>query len=228
MSLLKIARMGHPVLATPAAEVADPTARAVRRLVGDMIETMLDASGAGLAAPQVHAGVRVVVFRAPPERSEGDDDDAGGDEDSATAPVTALINPVIEPLGEDRVLGWEGCLSVPGMTGAVPRHTRIRYRGLTLAGQEIVREATGFHARVVQHECDHLDGILYPMRIEDLSLFGFEEEIQRRNAAARAAVDASGDEDADGDADGDAADDAAGDAADDSDAAASPLVNSGI
>ena len=194
MSILKIARMGHPVLATPAAEVTDPTARAVRRLVGDMIETMLDASGAGLAAPQVHAGVRVVVFRAPPERSEGDD---GGGEDGATAPITALINPVIEPLGEERMLGWEGCLSVPGMTGAVPRHTRIRYRGLTPAGQEIVREATGFHARVVQHECDHLDGILYPMRIEDMSLFGFEEEIRRRNAAARAAVDAGADDDAD-------------------------------
>ncbi len=205
MSILKIARMGHPVLATPAAEVADPTARAVRRLVADMIETMLDATGAGLAAPQVHAGVRVVVFRAPPERSEGDD--AGGAEDSATAPITALINPVVEPLGEERVLGWEGCLSVPGMTGAVPRHTRIRYRGFTPAGQEIVREATGFHARVVQHECDHLDGILYPMRIEDMSLFGFEEEIRRRNAAARAAVDASGNEDADGGAANDAADD---------------------
>ncbi len=207
MSILKIARMGHPVLAKPAVEVADPTARAVRRLVADMIETMLDANGAGLAAPQVHAGVRVVVFRAPPERSEGDD---AGAEVSATAPITALINPVVEPLGEERVLGWEGCLSVPGMTGAVPRHARIRYSGFTPAGQEIVREATGFHARVVQHECDHLDGILYPMRIEDMSLFGFEEEIGRRNAAARAAAKAGAD-DADEDTDGETADAEAGD-----------------
>lgn len=211
MSILKIARMGHPVLATAAAQVADPTARAVRRLVADMVETMLDSNGAGLAAPQVHAGVRVVVFRAPPERSEGDDSGGGEDSATATAPITALINPVVEPLGEERVLGWEGCLSVPGMTGAVLRHTRIRYRGFTPAGQEIVREATGFHARVVQHECDHLDGILYPMRIEDMSLFGFEEEIRRRNAAARAAAEAGRDDDADGDADGDAADAEAGD-----------------
>lgn len=194
MSILKIARMGHPVLAAVAADVADPTARAVRRLVADLIETMIDANGAGLAAPQIHAGVRIVVFRPPPERSDGEDDDG---DDGVTAPITALINPVVEPLGEERVLGWEGCLSVPGMTGGVLRHTRIRYSGFTPAGQEIVREAAGFHARVVQHECDHLDGILYPMRIEDMSLFGFEEEIHRRNEAARAAAAADADDDSD-------------------------------
>ncbi len=198
MSILKIARMGHPVLGVPAEEVIDPTSRAVRRLVEDMVETMIDATGAGLAAPQVHVSQRVVVFRAPPERTrdgdgDGDGDDGadgGGDGDGAgadAAPLTVLINPVIEPVGEEMVVGWEGCLSVPGMTGAVPRHSHIRYRGFTPAGQLMEREATGFHARVVQHEFDHLDGILYPMRMEDMSLFGFEEEIHRHNARAPAA-----------------------------------------
>lgn len=200
MSILKIARMGHPVLSVPAEEVADPTSRTVRKLIEDMIETMIDANGAGLAAPQVHVSQRVVVFHAPPDRNDGEDEDL--DENAAAAPLTVLINPVIEPLTEDKVLGWEGCLSVPGMTGAVSRFTHIRYRGFTPAGQEIVREARGFHARVVQHECDHLDGILYPQRIEDMSLFGFAEEINRSFAMAEDAREAGDEEDDD---DGDAA-----------------------
>lgn len=195
MSILKIARMGHPVLTTPAEQVADPTARSVRRLVEDMIETLMDAGGAGLAAPQVHVSQRVVVFRAPPERT---DDGEGAGADSDAVPLTVLINPVVEPLGEALVVGLEGCLSVPGMTGAVPRHSHIRYRGFTPAGQLMEREATGFHARVVQHEFDHLDGILYPMRIEDMSLFGFEEEIHRRNTREQTEQAARGEDD-DGD-----------------------------
>lgn len=172
MALLKIARMGHPVLRARAAEVDDPTAPWVRRLVEDMIETMEDAGGTGIAAPQVHMAHRVVVFRVDPERLTEIPGDAAQD-------LTVLINPVIEPVGSERAFGWEGCLSVPGMRGVVPRHLRIRYRGLDLHGRPIEREAAGFHARVVQHECDHLDGILYPQRMTDLRLLCFVEELQR-------------------------------------------------
>jgi peptide deformylase len=172
MALLKIARMGHPVLRARADEVDDPTAPWVRRLVEDMIETMEDAGGTGIAAPQVHEPHRVGVFRVHGERLT----DLAGD---GPQDLTVLINPVIEPVGAERSFGWEGCLSVPGMRGIVPRHLRIRYRGLGLDGQPIEREAAGFHARVVQHECDHLDGILYPQRMTDLRLLFFIEELQR-------------------------------------------------
>lgn len=169
MSILKIAKMGHPVLRRPAAEVPDPTAPEIARLVRDMEETMADAGGVGLAAPQVHVPLRIVIFYVPAVRSE----------EGRPVPLTALVNPVIEPLTEEMAEGWEGCLSVPGMTGLVPRYTRIRYRGVTPSGGVIEREASGFHARVVQHECDHLDGILYPMRMGDLTTFGFVDEMKR-------------------------------------------------
>jgi peptide deformylase len=182
MTLLKIARMGHPVLIQPATEVDDPTARDVRRLVEDMIETMDDSHGVGLAAPQVHVGRRVIIFKAPGERAEDEEDP------NATSPLTALINPSFEPLGEDMALGWEGCLSIPGITGAVPRYTRIRYRGFEPNGRAVEREASGFHARVVQHEIDHLDGVLFPMRMPDLTLLSFNEEM-RHFLAAEAADD---------------------------------------
>jgi len=172
MALLKIARMGHPVLRARAQEVPDPTAPWVRQLVDDMIETMEDAGGTGIAAPQVHAPHRVVVFQVLGERAS----DLPGDGELA---LTVLVNPVVELVGDERVLGWEGCLSVPGLRGVVPRHLRIRYRGLGLDGEEVSREAAGFHARVVQHECDHLDGILYPQRIIDHRLLVFLEELQR-------------------------------------------------
>ena len=172
MALLKIARMGHPVLRAPAAAVEDPTAPWVRRLVEDMIETMEDAGGTGLAAPQVHVPYRLVVFRVGPERLTDLPDDTAQD-------LTALINPVIEPVGNEMAYGWEGCLSVPGLRGVVPRHLRVRYRGVDLDGNSIDREAAGFHARVVQHECDHLDGILYPQRMTDHRLLVFLEELQR-------------------------------------------------
>jgi peptide deformylase len=180
MTLLKIARMGHPVLLRRAAEVTDPTAPEIRRLVEDMVETMVDEEGAGLAAPQVYVARRVIVFSAP---REPEDEDAPAPQ-TDFAPLSALINPVIEPLTEEVTLGWEGCLSVPGLTGAVPRYTHIRYSGLDLRGQEVSREATGFHARVVQHEADHLDGILYPMRMRDLSLLSFSDELRHRLRAA--------------------------------------------
>jgi peptide deformylase len=172
MALLKIARMGHPVLRAAARPVEDPTAPWLRRLVEDMVETMEDAGGTGLAAPQVHVPYRVVVFRVGPERLS----DLPGDDE---LDLTVLVNPVIEPVGDEVALGWEGCLSVPGLRGVVPRHLRIRYRAAGLDGAPIEREAAGFHARVVQHECDHLDGVLYPQRMTDLRLLVFTEEAQR-------------------------------------------------
>lgn len=169
MAILKIARMGHPVLRRRADPVPDPAAPEIRSLVADMIETMEDAHGAGLAAPQVHVPLRVVVFHVPGARAlrEGEE----------PVPVTVLINPEIRPLTEETADGWEACLSVPGLAGVVPRFTRIRYAGFTTDGARIEREAEGFHARVVQHECDHLDGILYPQRMTDLSLLVFAEEM---------------------------------------------------
>jgi peptide deformylase len=195
MAILKIAQMGHPVLRRPADDVADPTAPEIQALIQDMMETMEDADGAGLAAPQVHVPLRVVIFHVPGERAE----DEG---DAAPVPMTVLINPTIEPLTEERKLGWEGCLSVPGLIGAVPRLTRIRYSGLAPDGSRIERVAEDFHARVVQHECDHLDGILYPQRMTDLSLLMFREELVR-HGAGRADVDedADAEDDADPDAD---------------------------
>ncbi len=189
MAILKIARMGHPVLRSPAEEIADPTSREIRRLVEDMVETLFDATGAGLAAPQVHVPRRLVIFKAPPESAQADGAGRTDGAETDTAPLTVLINPEIEPLTEEQMVGWEGCLSVPGLTGAVPRYTHIRYRGLTPQGQSIEREATGFHARVVQHECDHLDGILYPMRMTDLSLLVFNEELRHFDDGDRADED---------------------------------------
>ena len=179
MAILKIARMGHPVLATPAAPVSDPTAPEIRRLVNDMIETMADANGAGLAAPQIHVPLRVVVFQAPGERTP-----EGGDEAfDHTAPLTVLINPEIAVMDQTPEGGWEGCLSVPGLRGWVERPGLIRYRGFGLDGKLIERAARGFHARVVQHECDHLDGRLYPSRMTDLGKLVFESEIRHFQAA---------------------------------------------
>jgi len=176
MAILKIARMGHPVLLARAAPVADPGAPEIRRLVADMIETMEDAQGAGLAAPQVHVPLRLFVFRVPPNRTtESDGDGEMGN--------TVVINPELEPLGDDMVLRWEGCLSIPGMRAAVPRHARVRYRGVDTDGNPVGADASGFHAGVVQHENDHLDGILYPMRMTDFRLFGFNEELARASAA---------------------------------------------
>jgi peptide deformylase len=167
MAILKIARMGHPVLTQKARPVEDLSAEPVRRLIGDMIATMRDAEGIGLAAPQVHQPLRLIVFLDAAEREEA----------PRRAPVV-LVNPTIEPLGEEREPGWEGCLSIPGLRGVVSRHTRIGYRGLDPDGRLIEREAEGLHARVVQHEVDHLEGILYPMRMADLRQLTFESELR--------------------------------------------------
>jgi peptide deformylase len=176
MAILKIARMGHPVLLQRAQPVTDPTAPEMRRLVADLIETMEDAAGAGLAGPQVHVALRVFVFRVHPDRSSGDAEDA-------PIETSVLFNPIVEPLGTEQRPRWEGCLSIPGLRGLVPRFWRIRYGGLDAEGRPVSRIASGFHAGLVQHENDHLDGILYPMRMTDLSQFGFVEEVARATAA---------------------------------------------
>lgn len=185
MAILKIARLGHPVLRKRAQEIDDPTAPEIASMVDDMVETMIDAGGVGLAAPQVHLSKRLVIFHVPLARAADEKyKDAGLTEDEGKVPLTVFINPIIEPIGTEMIEGFEGCLSVPGMTGAVKRYIHIRYRAMDLSGRILDGEAKGFHARVIQHECDHLDGILYPQRITDMTKFGFSEEI-RRYALAR-------------------------------------------
>ncbi|CDG39256.1 MULTISPECIES: peptide deformylase [Asaia] len=167
MALLKIARMGHPVLLQRAQPIEDAHSLSVRQLVSDMIETMLDSRGAGLAAPQVHKSLRLFVYHVPEGR-------CGPNE--APIPPRVLINPEIMPLGEEMMQCAEGCLSLPLLRGVVPRHAAIAYRGLDLDGSVIQGEARGFHANVLQHEYDHLDGILYTMRMTDFASFGYAEE----------------------------------------------------
>jgi peptide deformylase len=186
MAILKIARMGHPILSQRAEEVRDPTGFDTAVLVNNMIDTLADSGGIGLAAPQVHESKRIVIFFVPEGRAQEND----ADDDDGPQELTVMVNPAIEPLSEDKEVGWEACLSVPGLMGAVPRYTSIRYSWTGLDGKPHSREAQGFHARVVQHECDHLDGILYPMRMEDMSLFGFTEETnQNRELLAQARPD---------------------------------------
>jgi len=166
----EILRMGDPRLLRVSEPVRDFGTPELRTLVTDMFDTMHAANGAGLAAPQIGVPLRVVIF--------GYADPAARNPrypDADPVPQTILVNPVIEPLGADMEEGWEGCLSVPGMRGVVDRHRRLRYHGFDLEGRPIDRTVDGFHARVVQHECDHLDGILYPMRIRDFSRFGFTD-----------------------------------------------------
>ena len=180
MALLKIARMGHPVLLRRASPVPDPTAREVRQLADDMIETMLDARGVGLAAPQVHISLRLFVMHLPPHRLDDDERDGG----RADPVPFVVINPTIVPVGDETVLRVEGCLSIPGLRASVPRWVRIRYAGVDTDNNPVGGEVGGFHANVVQHEYDHLDGILYPMRVTDFGSFGFEEELSRFPSAA--------------------------------------------
>ncbi len=182
MAERQILRMGNPVLRRRAIEVADPTSEDVKALVADMIDSMNEADGGGLAAPQIGVSQRVVVFCTPPE---GPDQGSPGTPDDPARdlireqPMTVLVNPEIEFLDDEVELGIEGCLSVPGMCGPVPRYVRIRYAGKTPDGDRIDRTVDGFHARVVQHECDHLDGILYPMRMEDIGQLAYVDEIKR-------------------------------------------------
>ncbi len=166
MAVREVLRMGHPVLRQAAKPVQRLGTPELARLVQDMKDTMAHEDGAGLAAPQIGESVRVVIFGVTSNPRYPDAEEV---------PFTVLVNPVIEFLTEETEEGWEGCLSVPGLRGVVPRRTRLRYRGFDEAGRPIDRVAQGFHARVVQHECDHLDGILYPMRMTDMGLFGFTD-----------------------------------------------------
>ena len=168
MAVREVLRMGHPVLrerAKPVEELGTPELLA---LVADMKDTMAAKNGAGLAAPQIGVGQRVVIFGVTQNPRYPDAEEV---------PFTVLVNPKIVLLTREVEEGWEGCLSVPGMRGVVPRYTKLRYSGFDEHGNPLEREAEGFHARVVQHECDHLDGILYPQRMTDLSRFGFIEEL---------------------------------------------------
>jgi peptide deformylase len=168
MSAREVLRMGHPVLRERARPVEKFGTPELRELIRDMTDTMAAKNGAGLAAPQVGVSQRVVIFGVESNPRYPDAEDV---------PFTVLVNPKIVLLTREVEEGWEGCLSVPGMRGIVPRYTRLRYTGFDGEGNPIDRVAEGFHARVVQHECDHLDGILYPQRMTDMSRFGFNEEL---------------------------------------------------
>lgn len=166
MTVRTVLRMGDPRLLQPAARVEAFGTPELAALIDDMFDTMAAEGGVGLAAPQIGVGLQVVIFGF--EHSQRYPD-------APPVPKTVLVNPVITPLGDEVEDGWEGCLSVPGLRGVVPRHVRIRYQGFTPEGESIDRFAEGFHARVVQHECDHLNGTLYPMRVTDFSRFGFTD-----------------------------------------------------
>jgi len=161
-----VLRMGDPRLLQRSAEVEKYGTPALEALLADMRDTMRAEDGAGLAAPQIGVPLRVVIFGVEQNPRYPD---------AEPVPYTELINPVLIPLGDEMEEGWEGCLSVPGLRGVVPRYARLRYSGVDPQGRRIEREVEGFHARVVQHECDHLDGILYPMRVEDFSRFGYTD-----------------------------------------------------
>lgn len=180
MTARTVLRMGDPRLLQAARPVDAAELAGLKALIEDMFDTMAALDGAGLAAPQIGVDQRVVIFGVEQNPRYPD---------AEAVPMTVLINPVVEPLGAELEAGWEGCLSVPGMRGLVERHARVRYTGLDPEGERIERIATGFHARVVQHECDHLDGILYPMRIRDLRYFGFEDELFAPAPSAGAAGD---------------------------------------
>lgn len=168
MTVRRVLKMGDPLLFRVAEPVTGFDTMELHALIADMFDTMAALSGAGLAAPQIGISKRVVIFGVESNPRYPD---------AEPVPTTVLINPVIEILGPERDDGWEGCLSVPGMRGLVSRYTRLRYRGFDQYGKPLEREAHGFHARVAQHECDHLDGILYPMRLKDMRLFGYEDAL---------------------------------------------------
>jgi peptide deformylase len=161
-----ILKMGDPRLLRVAEPVTEFDTPELHALIADMFDTMHAANGAGLAAPQIGVNLQLVIFGFKQNERYPD---------APAVPETVLLNPVLTPLSDAMEEGWEGCLSVPGLRGVVPRHTRLRYSGVDPFGKPIDREVDGFHARVVQHECDHLIGMLYPMRVRDFSRFGFTE-----------------------------------------------------
>ena len=166
MSILKIARLGHPILLQKAKPVTDITSNKTKKIIHDMTETMLDAKGIGLAAPQIHINRQIIIFRLPEEENEKE------------IKITALINPQFSNISDKTENEWEGCLSIPGMLGLVKRFSRIQYEGSDMRGNTIQMKAEGLLARIVQHEYDHLQGILYTSRLVDNSAFGYAEEIE--------------------------------------------------
>lgn len=164
MTVREILKMGDPRLLRVAEPVKEFNTPELNALIADMFDTMHAAHGAGLAAPQIGVNLRLVIYGFKQNTRYPD---------APPVPETVLINPKLQPLSSEREEGWEGCLSVPGLRGVVPRFSSLHYEGFDQFGKAISRDADGFHARVVQHECDHLDGILYPMRIEDFSQFGY-------------------------------------------------------
>jgi len=173
MAILKIARMGNPVLKKIAEPVSNPRDPHIAKLAEDMKETLEDIGGNGLAAPQVYVSKRIVVYRIAAHQIPPGSN-------FKPLPWTVLVNPVIEPLTDEKKPIWERCLSVPGLHGVVPRYTRVRCTAQALDGSRIERVVRGFHAMLLQHECDHLDGILYPMRMTDLSTLAFNSELGER------------------------------------------------
>ncbi|MBK9447343.1 MAG: peptide deformylase [Betaproteobacteria bacterium] len=175
MSIRQLLRMGDPRLLEIARPVTAFNTPELHELIADMFDTMAAADGVGLAAPQIGVGLQVVIFGFESSARYPDAD---------AVPQTILINPTITPLGDEEEAGWEGCLSVPGLRGEVPRFTGIRYQGFDPQGKPIDRRVSGFHARVVQHECDHLIGTLYPMRIRDFTRFGYTDVLFPESASA--------------------------------------------
>ena len=175
MAVREVLKMGHPLLRDVAAPVTRFGTDALHALIADMDDTMRSLSGAGIAAPQIGVGLRVVIFEVTSNPRYPH---------VQPVPYTVLINPVLTPVGDAMDDGWEGCLSVPGLRGEVPRYRRIRYRGLDPEGNAIDRTVEGFHARVVQHECDHLIGKLFPMRMRDFTRFGFTDVLFPDGAVA--------------------------------------------
>lgn len=168
MAVKRVLKMGDPILHRVAEPVSDFNTAELDALIADMFDTMAAQNGAGLAAPQIGVSLRVVIFGIESNpRYPG----------MEPVPTTVLINPQIEFLTTETDDAWEGCLSVPGLRGVVTRYTRLRYQGFDQQGRPLERLAQGFHARVVQHECDHLDGVLYPMRLKDVRLFGYEDAL---------------------------------------------------
>jgi peptide deformylase len=168
MAVRHVLKMGDPLLYRKAEPVKGFNTPELDALVADMFDTMAALNGAGLAAPQIGVSQRVVIFSVESNPRYPDVE---------PVPTTVLINPILTPIGDEMEEGWEGCLSVPGLRGLVTRHQRLRYTGFDQNGTPIDRTVSGFHARVVQHECDHLDGILYPMRLRDIRLLGFEDAL---------------------------------------------------
>ncbi len=165
VSILKIAKLGHPILLKKASEIREFPSKSLRKTIYDMSETMIDYNGIGLAAPQVHLSMRIIIFRNPDIAEK------------EKIQITPLINPSFKPIGDEKDDDWEGCLSIPRMQGLVSRYKKISYFGYDLEGNKIENIAEGLHARVIQHEIDHLDGILYTSRLTDKKAFGFEKEI---------------------------------------------------